>query len=199
MELVDLSHLRFHRTFQSLCLPLHFTHGRLSNTICGVLSNWALTQNQLNNWGYQQSRSLESYDGSPSLCNIALRYPCWRNRDTKTDICLNVASKTGTPTTTWHTHSLLFVEDRLKHTFHRWFRRWRTWSITFAFAFAFLVDVIIETAPIFFWSTFLSAIRCLHSCDILSSLLSLSCDFRLMVAAYGAPPFRASKFRSFVT
>ena len=32
----------------------------LSNTICGVLSNWAFTKNRNNKWGCQQSRSLEN-------------------------------------------------------------------------------------------------------------------------------------------
>ena len=50
MGLNDLSHMRFHSKSHSSCRSFHLAHGRLSNTIRGVLSNWAFTQNQLNRW-----------------------------------------------------------------------------------------------------------------------------------------------------
>ena len=46
MRLDDLSHMCFHRKCQNSRLSLHLTHGRLSNTISGMLANWAFTQNQ---------------------------------------------------------------------------------------------------------------------------------------------------------
>ena len=50
--------MRFQSKLQSSHLALHLSHGRLSNTFRGKLSNWAFTQNQLNKKGCQQSRSL---------------------------------------------------------------------------------------------------------------------------------------------
>ena len=48
LGLKSLSHMRFQSKFQSSRLPLHLTHGRLTNTIGGIVANWAFTQNQLN-------------------------------------------------------------------------------------------------------------------------------------------------------
>ena len=44
-----------------------------------------------NRWGCQQIRNLESYNrDSPSLCNITLRYPTRRNRDTNHDVAYSL-------------------------------------------------------------------------------------------------------------
>ena len=94
MGLNDLSHMRFQSKFQSSCLPLHFTHGRLSNTSCGLLSNWVFTQKPTQQMGMPNKVAVlrATIDGSLSHCNIALRYPGRRNKDTNHDVAYSLLS-----------------------------------------------------------------------------------------------------------
>ena len=65
----------------------------------------------------------------------------------------------------------------------------------FAFTFAFLVHVMLET---FLWIIFLLPTVVCNLVTFILRFLPLSSDFRLVVAAFAVLSFRASKFRFFV-
>ena len=91
MGLNDLSHKRFQSKFQRSCLPFHLTHGRLSDTICGVSpTGLSRKPNSTNGDANKIAVLSATIDGSPSLCNIALRYRSRRNGDTNHDVAYSL-------------------------------------------------------------------------------------------------------------